>query len=85
VGYPARDENHGLMFGSMVIIGIAFEMHAPPLGYVGCVLAMLLSVVAGPPLARSYPEQTHVNRVPRLRRIALFGFLAMVGFLLIMW
>lgn len=76
---------HGLLFASMAIIGIAFEMHAPPLGYVGCALAMLLLAR----LARRWPDPDPaaraVERLPRPRRVALFGSLMMVGLLITMW
>ncbi|MBI5960811.1 MAG: hypothetical protein HY866_18885 [Chloroflexi bacterium] len=76
---------HGLMFGSMAIIGIAFEMHAPPLGYVGCVLAMLLCWRFARRWPDPAPDQPRVERLPRPRRVAGFGFIGMIGFLGIMW
>lgn len=76
---------HGLLFGSMAIIGIAFKMHAPPLGYAGCGLVMLLLWELARRWPHPAPDRMLVERLPRLRRIILFGFLGMVGFFIIMW
>lgn len=78
---------HGLLFGSMLIIGIGFEMHAPPLGYVACAGAMAALWW----LARRWPEpdaarvQAAAQQVPRPRRVWLFGLLSMIGLFITLW
>ena len=75
---------HALLLASMSIIGIAFEMRAPPLGYLGCILAMILLAW----LAYRWPERDQKEkrvRLPRQWRIGLFGFLGMVGFFITLW
>ena len=76
---------HGLLFGSMALIGTGFGKHAPPLGYVGC--ALVIAVLIG--LARRWPDRDPATvqhrEPPRQWRIGLLGFLGMVGFLITMW
>ena len=76
---------HGLLFGSMAIIGMGFKMQAPPLAYIGCVVVMVLLVQRARRWSPPDRTQLQVKRLPRPRRIFLFGFLSMVGFLIALW
>lgn len=75
---------HGTLFLLMLPIGVAFEMDAPPLAYVGC--ALMIALLIG--LARRWPDRTaKIAHYPiaRQRAIGWWGFLGMIGLLFTMW
>lgn len=74
---------HTLLFLSLIPFGALMGMHAPPLAYVGCLLAIGLLALA----ARRWPERTPRTTppIPSNRRIRLTGLGAMVGLIVVMW
>ena len=76
---------HGLLFGSMLILGQGFGMVAPFLGYVGCALVIAALIW----LARRWPApdpvQVATAQPPRLRAIWGYGLLGMWGLFMTLW
>lgn len=75
---------HAALFGIMLPIGMAFEMDAPPLGYVGCTLLIAGLVWLAYRWPRPEPGCAAVTP-PCPRRVMGFGFLGMAGLVTTMW
>lgn len=75
---------HGLMFGSLIVLGLGFEMEATGLALLGCTVVIAVLWRRARHWSPSVPE-TIPAEVPRLRKIMAFGFLGSLAFFTTMW
>jgi hypothetical protein len=74
---------HGTLFLLMLPMGVAFQMHAPPLAFVGCVLLIGWLIWRARRWRNQAPDT--VYPVARQRSIGWLAFLGMIGLLVTMW